>query len=250
MTGESNSGDGPAAYHEVVDGVARIYLNRPRQLNAFNVAMRDALWEILGTIHADPTVDAVLIQGNGDRGFCSGADLTEFGTAASRALAREARYLRDVWHLLKTLEVPTVVAMHGYAIGSGLEMALCCDIRIASEDARFRLPEVALGMIPFATGSQGLPRTVGRAATLDLLLTGRWFDSPEALRLGIIQRVVAAEGLAESAETMVSELRKASRKAFSRAKASLDVAEDLPLSAGLKAEGRAAALVFAEADSS
>ena len=140
--------------------------------------------------------------------------------------------------------------MHGYAIGSGLEMALCCDIRIASDDARFRLPEVALGMIPFATGSQGLPRTVGRAATLDLLLTGRWFDSPEALRLGIIQRVVAAEGLAESAETMVSELRKASRKAFSRAKASLDVAEDLPLSAGLKAEGRAAALVFAEADSS
>lgn len=250
MTGEPNSGDGPAAYHEVVDGVARIYLDRPRQLNAFNVAMRDALWEILGAIHDDPAVEAVLIQGNGDRGFCSGADLTEFGTAPSRALAREARYLRDVWRLLRTLEVPTVVAMHGYAIGSGLEMALCCDIRIASEGARFRLPEVALGMIPFATGSQGLPRTVGRAAALDLLLTGRWFDPPEALRLGIVQRVVTADALTESAEAVVSELRKPSRNAFARAKASLGVAGDLSLNAGLKAEGRAAALVLAEAVSS
>ena len=175
----------PTALCEVDDsGLARIELNRPAQLNAFNVQMRDDLFGILTELHANPELDAVLITGAGERAFCAGADLTEFGSAPSRVIAREARYLRDVWSLLRSLPVPTVAAMHGFSIGSGLEMALCCDFRIAAEDTRFRLPEVALGMIPFATGSQSLPRIVGRAQALELLLTSRWFDAEEALAWG------------------------------------------------------------------
>ena len=146
--------DEPAALCEVDDsGLAHITLNRPEQLNAFNVQMRDDLFGILTELHANPDLDAVLITGAGERAFCAGADLTEFGSAPSRVIAREARYLRDVWSLLRSLPVPTVAAMHGFSIGSGLEMALCCDFRIAADNTRFRLPEVALGMIPFATGS-------------------------------------------------------------------------------------------------
>ncbi len=232
----------PAALCEVDDsGLARITLNRPVQLNAFNVQMRDDLFAILTELHANPYLDAVLITGAGERAFCSGADLTEFGTAPSRVIAREARYLRDVWSLLRSLPVPTVAAMHGFAIGSGLEMALCCDFRIATDDARFRLPEVALGMIPFATGSQSLPRVIGRAQALDLLLTSRWFDAEEALRTGLIHRVVPAERLAEATDSLLAETRRLSREARAATKAALRRGADVTLAEGLRIEAALAA---------
>ena len=237
----------PAAYYEVSDSLARVYLNRPRQINAFNVAMRDALWEVLRALHDDPGIDAVLLQGNGDRGFCSGADLTEFGTAPSRVIAREARYLRDVWRLLRDLPVPTVAALHGWVIGSGLEMSLCCDLRIASDDAVFSLPEVPLGMIPFATGSQGLPRTVGRTRALDLLLTGRRFDAQEALRMGLVHHVVPRADLTSAALDIVATVRRSPRSASRRAKEALARGRDLPLPAGLAVEARLAAACLWEA---
>ncbi len=234
--------DGPAALCEVDDsGLAHITLNRPTQLNAFNVQMRDDLFAILTELHANPDLDAVLITGAGERAFCSGADLTEFGTAPSRVIAREARYLRDVWSLLRTLPVPTVAAMHGFAIGSGLEMALCCDFRIATDDARFRLPEVALGMIPFATGSQSLPRVIGRARALDLLLTSRWFDSEEALRSGLIHRAVPAERLAEATDSLLTEARWLPREARAATKAALRRGADVTLADGLRIEAALAA---------
>ena len=231
-----------AALCEVDDsGVARITLNRPEQLNAFDVRMRDDLYGIVTDLLANPDLDAVIIGGAGDRAFCAGADLTEFGTAPSRVIAREARYLRDVWSLLRSLPVPTIAAMHGYAIGSGLEMALCCDFRIATEDARFRLPEVALGMIPFATGSQSLPRVIGRAQALDLLLTSRWFDAQEALGLGVIHRVAPTGGLAEATAGLLEEARRHPRAARAAAKAALRRGADVNLAEGLRIEAALAA---------
>lgn len=217
-------------------GLARITLNRPEQLNAFNVQMRDDLFGILTELHANRGLDAVVIMGAGERAFCSGADLTEFGTAPSRVIAREARYLRDVWSLLRSLPVPTVAAMHGFAIGSGLEMALCCDFRIAADNTRFRLPEVALGMIPFATGSQSLPRVIGRAQALDLLLTSRWFDADEALRMGVIHRVASPERLAEESEALLAETRRLPREARAAAKAAVRRGADVTLQDGLRIE--------------
>ena len=227
----------PAALCEVDgSGLARITLNRPEQLNAFNVQMRDDLFGILTELHANRGLDAVLITGAGERAFCSGADLTEFGTAPSRVIAREARYLRDVWSLLRSLPVPTVAAMHGFAIGSGLEMALCCDFRIAADNTRFRLPEVALGMIPFATGSQSLPRVVGRARALELLLTSRWFDADEARRMGVIHRVASPERLAEESEALLAETRRLPREARAAAKAAVRRGADVTLQDGLRIE--------------
>lgn len=232
----------PAALCEVDEsGLAQITLNRPEQLNAFNVQMRDDLFTILTVLHANPDLDAVLITGAGERAFCAGADLTEFGSAPSRVIAREARYLRDVWSLLRSLPVPTVAAMHGFSIGSGLEMALCCDFRIAADNTRFRLPEVALGMIPFATGSQSLPRVIGRARALDLLLTSRWFDAEEALRMGAVHRVVPTDRLAKEADALLAETRRLPREARTAAKAALRRGADTTLAGGLRIEAALAA---------
>ncbi|MCH8088124.1 MAG: enoyl-CoA hydratase/isomerase family protein, partial [Chloroflexi bacterium] len=119
--------------YEVDGPLARITLNRPRVLNAYNIQMRDDLYEALTAVADDPQIRVLLIAGAGDRAFCAGADLTEFGTTPSRVVAREARYARDVWSRLRDLPCPTIAALHGYVLGSGVEMALCCDIRIAEE---------------------------------------------------------------------------------------------------------------------
>ena len=117
--------------------IAWVTLNRPAVLNAYNLAMRDELYEVLEAIRDDPEVHGVILCGAGDRAFCAGADLTEFGTAPSQAIARQVRWERDVWGLFLGLDRPMVAAVHGYVLGSGMEMALLCDIRIAAEDAVF-----------------------------------------------------------------------------------------------------------------
>ena len=144
--------------------------------------------------------------------------------------------MRDVWSLLRSLPVPTVAAMHGFSIGSGLEMALCCDFRIAADNTRFRLPEVALGMIPFATGSQSLPRIVGRAQALELLLTSRWFDAEEALGMGLVHRVTPTASLADAADELLAETRRLPRAARAAAKAALRRGADVSLRDGLRIE--------------
>ena len=134
--------------------LARIVLNRPRVLNAYNVQMRDDVYEALTAVSFDPDVKALVISGAGDRAFCAGADLTEFGTAPSQRIARQVRWERDVWGVLMDLPIPTIAALHGYVFGSGLELALCCDIRIAAPNAIFGLPETSLGFIPAAGATQ------------------------------------------------------------------------------------------------
>ena len=177
-------------------GAARISLDRPRVLNAYNVQMRDDFSEALSAVRDDPEVRAVLITGEG-RGFCAGADLTEFGTAPSLVVARRVRWQRDVWGQVLNLDKPLVAAVHGYCIGSGLEIALLCDLRIAAQDTVFAMPEVRLGMIPAAGGTQTLPRAAGPSQALDLLLTGRRFDAAEALEMALITRVSPPERLLE-----------------------------------------------------
>ena len=139
------------------EGVAHITLDRPHVLNAYNTQMRDDLWLALEAVRDDQEVGAVVLAGAGERGFCAGADLTEFGGAPSQAVARQVRFERDVWGLLLSLRVPVVAALHGYVLGAGLEMALLCDVRIASDDAEFGLPEAALGMAPPRAGAKRCP---------------------------------------------------------------------------------------------
>ncbi|MDP6178304.1 MAG: enoyl-CoA hydratase/isomerase family protein, partial [Desulfatiglandales bacterium] len=155
--------------YEKRDGIAYVTLNRPQALNVYNVRMRDDLYEVLGAIRDDSEVRVAIFQGAGEKAFCAGADLSEFLTAPSPVIARQVRFDRDVWGLFLSIRQPLIAALHGYVLGSGIEIALCCDIRIASDDASFGLPEVGLGIIPAAGGTQTLPRSIGRSRALDML---------------------------------------------------------------------------------
>ena len=227
------------------EGVAHITLDRPHVLNAYNTQMRDDLWLALEAVRDDQEVGAVVLAGAGERAFCAGADLTEFGGAPSQAVARQVRFERDVWGLLLSLRVPVVAALHGYVLGAGLEMALLCDVRIASDDAEFGLPEAALGMAPAAGGSQTLPRIVGVPAALDLLLSARRIDAVEALRLGLVHRVVPRERLRAEATALAEQLAATPRPAMESLKEAVHRGAELPLDEALALEERLARLTLA-----
>ncbi len=222
------------------NGTAWITLNRPDVLNAYNVRMRDELFDALSAVRDDPEIRVLVLRGSG-RAFCTGADLTEFGTAPSPTAARHIRFARDVWALLDGLEVPTIAALHGFVFGSGLEMALFCDLRIATEGTLFGLPEVRLGMIPAAGGTQTLPRVCGLGASLDLLLTGRRVDAAEALRLRLISRIVAPDALPAETDALVADLLTLDSAALRAIKTAVRRGFDLSLPDGLRLEARLAA---------
>ena len=224
--------------YEKRDGTGYVTLNRPEALNAYNLQMRDEIYEVLGAIRDDPEVEVVIFQGAGDKAFCAGADLTEFLTAPSPVIARQARFERDVWGLFLSIDRPLIAALHGYVLGSGIEIALCCDIRLASEDARFGLPEPGLGIIPAAGGSQTLPRTIGRAAALEILMSGRWVAAAEACRLKLVNRVVRRAELLPEAERLATKIKSYSPLAVSCAKQAVTRGLDLDLKAGLELESR------------
>lgn len=215
--------------------VAHISLDRPEVLNAYNMQMRDDFSEALSAVHDDPEVLCLLITGRG-RAFCAGADLTEFGTAPSQTVARRVRWERDVWGQLMTIPVPVVAAVHGYCIGSGIEIALLCDIRIGAESAVFAMPEVQLGMIPAAGGTQTVPRIAGWSSALDLLLTGRRIGAEEALSLGLLTRVTPDEELLDQAWELTRRLAALEPRLTVAAKQSLQRGADLPLADALRTE--------------
>ncbi len=224
--------------YEKKDGTAHITLNRPQALNAYNIRMRDELYEVLGAIRDDPEVLVVVLKGAGEKAFCAGADLSEFLTAPAPVFARQARFERDVWGRLLALEKPVIAALHGYVLGSGIEMALCCDIRLASDDARFGLPEPGLGIIPAAGGSQTLPRIIGPAAALEMLLSGRWITAAEALKLKLVNRVLPRPDLYSEAEKMAGKIKSHPAATVRSIKRAVTQGLDRPLSHGLELEGR------------
>ncbi|MBI4499197.1 MAG: enoyl-CoA hydratase/isomerase family protein [Chloroflexi bacterium] len=228
-------------YDKPADDIAWITLNRPQRLNALSVGMRDDLWEVLHAVRDDPEVRVAVFQGAGDRAFCTGADLSEFLTAPPPAQARQVRWERDLWGLLATFPKPLVAAIHGFCIGSGCEIAMLCDLRVCSEDARFAMPETGLGIIPAAGGSQTLPRTVGEAHALSLLLTGEFIDAQEARRIRLVQRVVPRADLYPTAAALARRLVALDQGAVRRAKAAILRGLDMSLDQGLALEARLAA---------
>ncbi|MSQ06674.1 MAG: enoyl-CoA hydratase/isomerase family protein [Dehalococcoidia bacterium] len=232
--------------YEKQEAVAHISLNRPAALNAFNVQMRDDLSEALTAVAGDPEVHAVLITGQG-RAFCAGADLTEFGRAPSPVIARQVRWQRDLWGQILALEIPVVTAVHGYCFGSGLEIALLGDLCLAAQGTVFAMPEVQLGMVPAAGGTQTLSRRAGPSAALDLLLTGRRFDAAEALRLRLVTRVLPADRLTDAAWEVAQQLAGLGRPQVTAAKRALTEGADLSLGQALHLESRLAAVLGMEA---
>ena len=185
-------------------GVATITLNRPERLNAINLEMRDLLWEYFLAARDMPDVHVMVFKGEG-RCFSAGADISEFGTAPSVMAAREARHRRDLWGVLLNHRCLTVAAMHGYCFGAGLELPLQCDLRIAAEGTTFALPEVTLGYIPSACGTQTLPRLVPPGVAASMILTGEPIDTTAAMRWGLVDAVVPAGEVDAEVERRVSE---------------------------------------------
>ncbi len=218
--------------------VGYVTLNRPQALNAYNMQMRDELYQVLTAIRDDAELKVAIFKGAGEKAFCAGADLTEFLTAPSPVIARQVRWERDVWGLFLGITKPLIAALHGYVLGDGLEIALCCDIRLASEDAQFGFPEAGLGIIPAAGGTQTLPRVVGRDRAVEMLLSGRWIKAEEACKMRLVNRVVPRADLLPAAEKIARKIRLCPPLAASYVKRAVTQGLNLGLTAGLELEAR------------
>ena len=226
----------PLLFDKPAEGIARLTINRPDVLNAMNMAVRDELWSALLAVRDDPDVRVALFCGAGHRAFSSGADVSEFGTAPTYVESRRARAERDVWGLMLSIMKPLVAAIHGYAYGAGCELSLLCDIRIAADDARFALPEVTLGYIPSAGGTQTLPRAVPPGVAREMVLSGEPIDARRALAVGLVNRVVPRAQLDDEAMAVASKLASLPVDAVRAVKEAMVRSADLPLEQGLRLE--------------
>ena len=192
-------------------GTLWVELSRPSIGNSYNVQMRDELDEIFSLIFYDDEIKTVLLSGAGDN-FCTGADLTEFGTAPSPVIARNIRWKRDLWKLFIECPKPIVTAIHGYCIGSGLEMALLTDIRICAKTTTFYMPESRLGLLPAAGGTQSIARSSRFNTSQELLYNGSRVDSQTALSQGIVSRVIQDDKLMTIAFEICKQINQISSK--------------------------------------
>lgn len=235
-------------YEKTGDRLAWVTLNRPQVLNAINMAMRDQLWEIMHAVRDDPEVEVVIFKGAGDRAFSAGADIKEFGTAPTFVDARRARRERDLWGLMLSLDCVFIAAIQGYALGAGIELPMCCDIRIASDDARMGLPEVTLGYIPSAGGTQTLPRHMPPGIAMEIILTGDPIDAQTAYQHGLVQKVVSRERLYAEAEELAARILRAGPQAVRLAKRAVIEGLEMPLEDALTLEARLAQRALLTAD--
>ena len=225
--------------------VAVTLLNRPEQLNALSEELMEELVARLEELDRDEEILAIVIGGN-ERAFAAGADIGEL----ARASAIELYYQRRVerWDAIRGLRTPLVAAVSGYCLGGGCELAMSCDLIVASETAQFGQPETGLGIIPGAGGTQRLTRAVGKALAMDVILSGRRLSAREALAAGLVARVVAKEAWLEEAKRVARDIAAKGPVATRLAKESVDRAYETSLSAGVEAERRALYLAFASED--
>jgi enoyl-CoA hydratase/carnithine racemase len=234
--------------YQVDDQIAVLSLNRPRAHNALNARLTEDFQRALERAEADADVRIIVIRGCGDRAFSAGRDITEFVAAESLVAERQQR-LQPKWtDMLAASAKPTVAAIHGYCLGGGLEVALACDIRIATDAATFALPEVHLGIVPGAGGTQRLPQIVGLGQALRLILTGERIDAQHALRIGLVSRVVPPEALDEAVHEETAMLLRGAPRALAYAKEAVRRGWDLPLADGLRLEADLSTLLLSTSD--
>jgi len=231
---------------EARDGVAVLTLNRPAALNALNGELLLEISMALDLVESDADVGALIIAGAG-RGFCAGADLAAFAELDDVFAGREASLAgQDVINSLAALPIPVVAALHGFAAGGGLELALACDLRVAAPGTRLGLPETTRGLIPGYGGTQRLPRLIGQARALDLILTGRLLDAEEALSFGLVSRL-SDDPLME-AERLARAMLKSAPVALGLAKEAVVRGLDGTLPQGLEVEADLFGLVVTTED--
>jgi enoyl-CoA hydratase len=225
--------------------VAVVRLNRPEQLNALSEELMEELVARLEELDRDDEILAIVIGGN-ERAFAAGADIGELAQASAIELYYQRRV--ECWDAIRSLRTPLVAAVSGYCLGGGCELAMSCDLIVASETAQFGQPETGLGIIPGAGGTQRLTRAVGKALAMDVILSGRRLSAREALAAGLVARVVAKEAWLEEAKRVARDIAEKGPVATRLAKESVDRAYETSLSAGVEAERRALYLAFASED--
>jgi enoyl-CoA hydratase len=188
------------------EGVAVVSINRPDKLNALNAATVSEVRRAFEQLRDDRSIRAVILTGTGEKAFIAGADIGELSQMTPLSGIEVSRAGQDTLRLIETMPKPVIAAVNGFALGGGLEFALACHVRIASENARLGLPEVKLGIIPGYGGTFRLPRIVGRGRALELMLTGEMIKADEAYRIGLVNQVVPQAQLMESAEAMARKI--------------------------------------------
>ncbi len=222
-----------------------VLLNRPEALNALSSELMDALVAALEELDRDPGVRCIVLGGN-ERAFAAGADVGELAAATPIDLYENRRI--DRWDAIRALRTPLVAAVSGFCLGGGCELAMACDLIVASETAQFGQPEINLGVLPGAGGTQRLTHAVGKALAMDVILTGRFLSAVEALRAGLVSRVVAREAWLAEAKRVAAQIAAKSPISVRLAKEAIDKAFEAPLSAGVQFERRAFYLARASDD--
>jgi enoyl-CoA hydratase/carnithine racemase len=231
---------------EVQDAVATIRLNRPK-MNAINAALRTELAEAARQADADPAVRAVILYG-GERVFAAGADIKEMAEMSYPDMAEHCRALQGALNAVAAIGAPVVAAITGYALGGGLELALCADFRVAGESAKVGQPEIQLGVIPGAGGTQRLPRLIGPSRAKDLIFTGRHVGADEALAIGLVDKVVPDDRVYDAAKEMAARYAGGPAVALRAAKEAVDAGLEVDLATGLEIERLHFAGLFATED--
>jgi enoyl-CoA hydratase len=229
-----------------VDGVALVVIDRPKVLNALDFGLIEALTDVLEALDADPACRSIVITGAGDRAFAAGADIGELAAQTPTTLTVDDHFHR--WERIKRIRKPIIAAVRGFALGGGCELAMLCDMIVAGEDAQFGQPEIKLGVMPGAGGTQRLTRAIGKAKAMEMVLTGRNMSAREAEALGLVTSVVPSEATVPAALELAGRIAAMAPVAVLAAKAAVNRAEELPLEAGLEFERRNFYLLFATED--
>jgi enoyl-CoA hydratase len=225
-----------------LEGVAIVVLDRPEVLNALNFALIEALTDALEILDREPMCRAIVITGAGDRAFAAGADIDELAVQTPTSLTLDDHFHR--WERIKRIRKPLIAAVRGFALGGGCELAMTCDMIVAGEDAQFGQPEIKLGVMPGAGGTQRLTRAVGKARAMELVLTGRMLGAREAEAAGLVTTVVPSEATVPAALDLAARIAAMPPVAVLAAKAAVNRAEELSLEAGLEFERRSFYLLF------
>jgi enoyl-CoA hydratase len=226
--------------------IAVVLLNRPKQLNALSDELMNTLVERLEELDQDEAIRCIVL-GGGERAFAAGADIAQL--AESSPIEMYAQRRVDQWDRIRGLRTPLVASVSGFCLGGGCELAMACDLVVASETAQFGQPETGLGLIPGAGGTQRLTRAVGKSVAMDVILSGRFLSADEALRAGLVARVVAKEAWLEEAKRVARDIASKGPVANRLAKEAVDRAFEGPLTLGVEYERRLLYLALASEDS-
>jgi len=221
---------------EKTGAVACITLNRPEAMNAINAAMREALPRCLREAEVDPEVRVLVLRGAGERAFCAGADIKEFTRVDSPVEYRQSRVHESWIRAFDEARKPIIASIHGHCLGGGLEIALACDLRIATRGATFGLPETGLGIMTGVGGSQRLSRVVGLGVALDLILAGERIGAERAYEIGLVSRLTDPEKLAEDTRTLAERIASKAPLATVFAKEAVRKGSEMELGAGMRLE--------------